>query len=87
MTIKTGKSGKINIPKVYLDEIGIKDNEELTIFTRVDEIVIKKQVFECVFCANSLNLTGFGKFHACRSCIERLYNAKVGDYLYRTIQD
>lgn len=82
MLRKVDEIGRVALPAEYRQALHIKENDEIEITLQLNRIVIKKPIFGCVFCDASANLVRIGELCACRSCAERLYNAKDNDTLY-----
>lgn len=82
MVIKIEEGGKISIPQEYLKELRLNNSDEVKVFIRDREIVIRRLILGCVFCDAAANLVRIGRYCVCRSCIEKLYNAKNDDYFY-----
>ena len=77
-----GKSGDISIPKSVIEDLGWKENDEVKIRVGYSEITISKHISSCFFCNAAMFLVRIGRFSVCRMCIDKLNNAKDGDYLY-----
>jgi len=82
MIRKIDEVGRVVLPAEYRRELGIKENDELRLILCHDGIKIEKPYSGCVFCGSAINLVGLGALFACRTCIERLYEAEEGDALY-----
>jgi bifunctional DNA-binding transcriptional regulator/antitoxin component of YhaV-PrlF toxin-antitoxin module len=76
------KGSKITIPAGCAEELYLREGCEVEIFTRGSELVIKRAILSCIFCDAAGKLVRIGRMCACRDCIERLYEAKDGDYLF-----
>jgi AbrB family looped-hinge helix DNA binding protein len=84
MLKKLDKCGRVVLPKEYRKALRIKNNSELEIVLKADEISIKNPVINCVFCNATANLVKNGNLFVCRPCIERLNNTKNSDILFPT---
>jgi bifunctional DNA-binding transcriptional regulator/antitoxin component of YhaV-PrlF toxin-antitoxin module len=84
MTIIIEKERKITIPSEYAESLRLYEGDEVDIYKLENTLVIKRRTPSCVFCNAAGNLVRMGRLYACRCCIERLNNAKIGDYLFDT---
>jgi bifunctional DNA-binding transcriptional regulator/antitoxin component of YhaV-PrlF toxin-antitoxin module len=82
MIHKIEKKGEFTLPWAFAEEIHVREGDMVEILLRKGEIIIKKLALSCVFCSSVDKLVQVGKQCICRSCIDRLYNTKDGDYLY-----
>jgi len=73
--------GKVRIPLSYCHKLNLIPYEPVKIELRLNEIVISKQIWGCIFCKSAINLVRLGKTCACKRCINRLYYAKTGEVL------
>jgi len=76
------EAGKFFIPLDYIRELKWREGDNIEVFLRAGELVLKKLTPSCVFCDSAGKLVRIGRLCACRKCIERLYNAEDGAYLY-----
>ena len=73
---KVDELGRIVIPielRRTLD-IGIKDS--LEIYVEDDQIILKKYMPACAFCANASNITIFKGKNICSECLNELHKIK-----------
>jgi len=82
MIAKIDKLGRIVIPKSCRQALEVKAGDEIDINFEMNRIVIKKLYFGCMFCRSAVNLVRIDELCVCRSCINRLHEAKDGDLLY-----
>ncbi|MCL2697631.1 MAG: hypothetical protein FWE74_06080 [Oscillospiraceae bacterium] len=78
------EAGKFFIPKDYMQELRWYEGDDIQMFLRplYSELVLKKLTQGCVFCDSAGNLVRVGRLCVCLNCVERLKNAKPGDFLY-----
>jgi AbrB family looped-hinge helix DNA binding protein len=74
MLKKLDKCGRIVIPKEYRKALSIKNNSEVEIVLKANELSIKRPVLNCVFCNAAADLVKIGNLFVCRSCIKRINN-------------
>jgi len=82
MVTKIDRLGRIVIPKSYRDALYIKAEDEIEMNLVLNKIIIQRLIFGCIFCRSAVNLVRIDDLCVCRSCINRLHNAKDGDLLY-----
>jgi len=73
---------RVAIPRFYLESLGIEKQGEVEIYVDNGEIIVRKPVMGCVFCRAAFGLVRLGDLCACRPCIERLYEAEIGEVIY-----
>jgi transcriptional pleiotropic regulator of transition state genes len=82
MIIKLEEAGTLFIPESYIQELRWRENDNIGVVLKNNELVLKKLTPSCVFCDAAGRLVKIGKFCVCRICIENLHNAKDGGFLY-----
>jgi transcriptional pleiotropic regulator of transition state genes len=82
MIKKIEEAGKFFIPLDYMQQLRWHEGDNIEVFLRGGELGLRKLTPSCVFCNSEDTLVKLGRLCACRSCIERLYEANDGDYLY-----
>ncbi len=67
-------NGRVVIPKVYRESIGVTNNSAVEVTLEEDKIVIKKTVHTdvCAFCESNKNLAKFKKGFVCKNCIDKI---------------
>lgn len=81
MLKKLDRLGRVVLPKEYRKVLRLKENDEIEILLKANEISIKKPVFGCVFCNAAVNLVKNGNLFVCYPCIERLHSVKNNEIL------
>jgi len=87
MRLKLDDQGRITLPKSWLNPLEIEENSEVAIALFTNEIVIRKPIDSCVFCNSVANLVRADDRFVCRTCIERLHEARDGGAIYVTKMD
>lgn len=82
MIRKVDELGRIVLPMEYRKALNIKERDEVDLILESDKITIQKPVLGCHFCNSTVDLVRIGNEYVCKSCIQRLYEAKDGDILY-----
>jgi len=82
MVRKVDELGRIVLPIEYRQALNIKERDEIEITLKANEITLKKPIYGCHFCGSAANLVRIGDKAICRSCGERVHNAKDDEVLY-----
>ncbi len=82
MIRKVDELGRIVLPIEYREALKIKGKVDVDLKLEDDKITIRKAVFGCHLCGAATNLIRIGNECFCKSCIQRLHEAKDGDILY-----
>lgn len=81
MKRKVDELGRIVLPIEYRNALNIKNKDELNLSLEADRIIIKKPISSCHFCRSALHLVRIGGETVCKSCIQKLYEAKENDVI------
>lgn len=74
---------RINVMIELNGKILIDDNKVYTFHKRIkDNLELQENINSCVFCKSAINLVCKNNIYVCTECIEKLKNAKSGDYFY-----
>ena len=67
-------NGRLVMPKVYRDAIGVTNNSAVDVTLEDDKIVVTKSEHTdvCAFCNSVKLLTKFKKGYICKNCLEKL---------------
>lgn len=68
--------GRIVLPMEIRNTFDINPKDPLEIFVDEDCIVLRKYEPACVFCGETRDNITYGEKRVCKSCIEKLYQAK-----------
>lgn len=82
MTRKVDELGRIVLPIEYREALNIKEKDEVSLALEADKITIQKPILGCHYCNSAADLVRIGNECICKKCIQRLYEAKVGEVLY-----
>ncbi|MCD8095176.1 MAG: hypothetical protein LUE12_03495 [Ruminococcus sp.] len=69
---KIDRTGKIFLPAVFKNSIGVSNGETVKLLLRGDEIVVKKDKKTCVFCGTDKNVSDVMGKGVCKNCIEEI---------------
>lgn len=74
---------RINV-MIELDGKILIDNNKVYNFHKCikDKLELQENINSCVFCKSTINLVCKNNIYVCTDCIEKLKNAKSGDYFY-----
>ena len=86
MIRKVDELGRIVLPAEYREALNIKAKDDVDLNLEKGKITIQKAVSGCHLCGAATNLVRMENEYFCRSCIQRLHEAKVGDVLYPCIK-
>ena len=67
-------NGRLVMPKVYRDAIGVTNNSAVDVTLEDDKIVVTKSEHTdvCVFCQSVKELVKFKKGYLCKKCLQKL---------------
>ena len=67
-------NGRVVIPKIYRESIGVTNNSAVEVTLEEDRIVIRKSVHTdvCAFCESNKNLIKIKKAYVCENCIKSI---------------
>ena len=75
ITVRTiDELGRVVLPCKLRSKFDIKTEDNLQIFEREDEIVIKKYKPSCTFCGTEEALIMFNKKYICKECIQSTHS-------------
>ena len=69
---KVDELGRIVLPADIRKRLGIAEKDAVEIYTKDDEIILKKWGATCVFCGSSKELVTFREKHICPDCIREI---------------
>jgi transcriptional pleiotropic regulator of transition state genes len=78
---KVDELGRIVLPAEYRNALNVKEKDEVNLSLGAGMITIKKPILGCHFCNSAVNLVRIGGETVCKSCIQRLYEAKDDDVI------
>ena len=64
--------GRIVIPIEIRKALRIDLNDELEIYTKGDQVVLKKYECGCIFCGETRNLAEYRDKPVCRKCLDEM---------------
>lgn len=84
ITISIDNTGKIVISEEFVQALGLKKNDSVTISIDIfkEKIIINKAISSCVFCRTAVDLIQISQKYVCIRCRDSLARATVGDCLY-----
>ena len=67
-------NGRVVIPKIYRESIGVTNNSAVEVTLEEDKIVIRKTVHTdvCAFCESNKKLTKIKKAFVCEECLKNI---------------
>ncbi len=69
---KIDKLGRVQIPKVFRDRLGLEDDEDIFMEVKDNALIISKAEESCVFCGQTDDLKSHKGFFVCADCIKTL---------------